>query len=90
MRLVAVGMILKHMGSEQSTPDPLTSREVAVARLAADGLSCEEIGERLYLTANTVKTHLQHAYRKLGVRNRAQLTRILLEGPEITPTGDRQ
>jgi len=58
-----------------------------VARLAADGSSVEEIAGRLFVSAHTVKTHLEHVYRKLGVRNRAQLTRILLEMRENQPNG---
>jgi two-component system nitrate/nitrite response regulator NarL len=42
-----------------------------VLRLTADGLSAPEIGERLYLSPATVKTHLQHLYGKLGVSDRA-------------------
>jgi two-component system, NarL family, nitrate/nitrite response regulator NarL len=49
----------------------LTPREREVLRLTADGLSAPEIGERLYLSAATVKTHLQHLYGKLGVSDRA-------------------
>jgi two-component system, NarL family, nitrate/nitrite response regulator NarL len=49
----------------------LTPREREVLRLTADGLSAPEIGDRLYLSPATVKTHLQHLYGKLGVSDRA-------------------
>ena len=49
----------------------LTAREREVLRLTADGLSAPEIGERLFLSPATVKTHLQHLYGKLGVSDRA-------------------
>jgi two-component system nitrate/nitrite response regulator NarL len=49
----------------------LSEREHEVLRLTADGNSVAEIGERLELSAATVKTHLQHTYRKLGVSDRA-------------------
>jgi len=48
----------------------LTPREQAVFGLAAQGLTMGEIGEVLALSATTVKAHLTHGYRKLGVRNR--------------------
>jgi DNA-binding CsgD family transcriptional regulator len=50
---------------------PLTPREEEVLQLAADGLSGPNIGERLFVSRGTVKTHLQHIYDKLGVRDRA-------------------
>jgi DNA-binding CsgD family transcriptional regulator len=51
----------------------LTRREADVARYAATGLRAREIAERLVLTEATVKTHLAHVYRKLGVRGKAEL-----------------
>jgi two-component system, NarL family, nitrate/nitrite response regulator NarL len=48
----------------------LTSREREVLVLAAEGLSAPDIGERLFLSTSTVKTHLAHLYEKLGVSDR--------------------
>jgi len=48
----------------------LTSREQEVLALAAEGLSASGIGERLFLSPATVKTHLAHLYEKLGVSHR--------------------
>jgi LuxR family transcriptional regulator, maltose regulon positive regulatory protein len=48
----------------------LTEREVAVLRLLGSPLSLREIGVELYVSANTVKTHTQAIYRKLGVSAR--------------------
>ncbi|WP_426571582.1 LuxR C-terminal-related transcriptional regulator [Aquihabitans sp. McL0605] len=52
---------------------PLTTREREIASLAGDGLSSQEIADRLYLSIRTVDNHLQKAYAKLGVNKRDQL-----------------
>ncbi|MFJ6048625.1 LuxR C-terminal-related transcriptional regulator [Streptomyces sp. NPDC092307] len=52
--------------------EPLSARETEVLRKAADLLSTEEIGAELYVSANTVKTHLKSVYRKLGVTRRSE------------------
>ena len=49
---------------------PLTEREVTVLRLLRGTHSLREIGQELYVSANTVKTHTQAIYRKLGVSTR--------------------
>jgi DNA-binding NarL/FixJ family response regulator len=50
---------------------PLTEREVGVLRLVSDGLSNNEIAGRLYISAQTVKTHLERICTKLDVSGRA-------------------
>ena len=57
--------------------DRLTSSELRVARLAAQGLSNREIGERLYVSPRTVSTHLQRMFPKLGVTSRGELAAVL-------------
>jgi LuxR family maltose regulon positive regulatory protein len=57
-------------GREAHTAEPLTEREAAVLRLLGGTLSLREIGNELYVSANTVKTHTQAIYRKLGVSTR--------------------
>jgi len=51
---------------------PLSESELAVLRFLPSHLTNEEIGEALFLSVNTVKTHLRSAYRKLGVRSRRE------------------
>jgi DNA-binding NarL/FixJ family response regulator len=50
----------------------LTAREREVLELIATGLTNDELAERLVLGAGTVKTHVNHIFLKLGVRNRAE------------------
>ena len=58
-------------GNHQAhTAEPLTEREAAILRLLGGTLSLREISNELYVSANTVKTHTQAIYRKLGVSTR--------------------
>jgi DNA-binding NarL/FixJ family response regulator len=57
---------------------PLTEREMDVLSLLGAGLSNKEIGERLYLSPDTVKTHLGNIYRKLEVESRAHAVAVAL------------
>ncbi|MEX1295515.1 MAG: LuxR C-terminal-related transcriptional regulator [Candidatus Limnocylindrales bacterium] len=52
--------------------EPLTEREIEVLGLVAAGLSNREIASRLFVSDNTVKTHLKSIHGKLGVSNRTQ------------------
>ena len=56
-------------------PDGLTAREAEVLALLASGLSNAEIGQRLYLSHATVKTHINRIFAKTGARDRAQAVR---------------
>jgi LuxR family maltose regulon positive regulatory protein len=51
--------------------EPLTTRERAVLRWLDGALSLREIGKKMYVSPNTVKTHARSIYRKLGVSSRA-------------------
>jgi DNA-binding NarL/FixJ family response regulator len=48
----------------------LTKRELEILQLVAEGLSNEEIGQRIYISKKTVKTHLTNIFDKLQVNNR--------------------
>jgi DNA-binding NarL/FixJ family response regulator len=62
-------------GLGQKPPDRLTAREAEVLTLLAAGLSNAEIGQRLYLSNATVKTHINRIFAKTGARDRAQAVR---------------
>ncbi len=52
----------------------LTPSERQVVELAVEGMSNPRIAQKLFLSTNTVKTHLQRAYRKLGITSRGELS----------------
>lgn len=60
----------------------LSHRERQVLRLVATGLMNREIGERLFLSESTVKSHLSSAFMKLGVRSRKEAAALVLD-PEL-------
>lgn len=69
-------------GSESLTPS-----ERRVARLAADGLSTPEIAQQLFVTVNTVESHLRRTYLKLGIHAREELASTLApRAPEAEPS----
>ena len=55
-----------------SLVEPLSQRELEVLRLIAQGLSNEQIGERLFLALSTVKGHTGRIFGKLGVQRRTE------------------
>lgn len=57
---------------ESSATEQLSSRELAVLRLIAQGCSNQEISEQLFISLHTVKTHASHINSKLGVERRTQ------------------
>jgi LuxR family maltose regulon positive regulatory protein len=52
--------------------EPLSVQEQRVLRLLAAGYTNKEIASELIVSVNTVKDHVKHLYRKLGVNNRLQ------------------
>jgi DNA-binding NarL/FixJ family response regulator len=63
------------------TREELNSPEAQVARLARDGLSNAEIGERLLISQHTVAYHLREVFSKLGITSRNELAQALPPEP---------
>ncbi len=55
----------------------LTVRELEVMRLAAEGLTNKTIARQLRVSEGTIKLHLHHIYRKLGIKSRFALAALL-------------
>ncbi len=63
----------------------LTDREIDVLREVVRGASNAEIGERLYISETTVKTHVNHILAKLGVRDRIQAVVLAYDEGLVEP-----
>jgi LuxR family maltose regulon positive regulatory protein len=59
---------------EEALVEPLSERELEVLHLIAAGLKYREVADRLFISVNTVRTHVKAIYGKLGVNNRRQAT----------------
>jgi signal transduction histidine kinase len=75
-----IGLRLRE-GTNRRSPHPggwpsLTDTERAVAYLAAQGLASRVVADRMLLSQQTVRSHLRHVFRKLGVRSRVELVRV--------------
>ena len=58
--------------------DGLTDTECRIAALITQGQANRQIAANMFITENTVQTHLQHIFRKLGVRSRTELATLFL------------
>ena len=65
--------------------DALTASEHRIAQLAIEGMTNRQIAQALFITRKTVETHLERAFRKLGIHSRAELERALAEEETFAP-----
>jgi DNA-binding NarL/FixJ family response regulator len=75
----ALEKMLRHEQSRQKAREILTPREIDIVRMVASGLGNREIGEKLFISEGTVKTHLHSVYEKLGLKGRVQLANYAQE-----------
>jgi len=66
----------------RSDLEGLSERELEVARLLISGLRYSDIGDRLFISLSTVKTHVERIYRKTGARSKIGLAKALRAWPE--------
>jgi len=77
----AIGLITKEYFAKSKPL--LTKREIEIAQLAALGFTNKEIGERLFISQNTVKTQLKRIFEKLKINSRALLKQHYDENPKV-------
>ncbi|NDD45595.1 helix-turn-helix transcriptional regulator [Synechococcus sp. BS56D] len=74
-----------------SVPDPLTidlsTREVEIVELVAEGLTNQEIAERLTISKRTVDNHVSNVFTKTGAKNRVALLNWAMDHGKICRDG---
>jgi DNA-binding CsgD family transcriptional regulator len=86
--LRASGVAVTGAPGERDALGELTPQQRQIVRLASDGLTDREIGDRLFLSPRTVSSHLYRSYPKLGVASRHQL-RDVIAAPAHDSAGSR-
>jgi DNA-binding CsgD family transcriptional regulator len=87
--LVALGQRVPGSSVDGAAPTlqratALTRQELAVSALVSEGLTNREVASRLFISTNTVETHLRHIFAKLGVRSRTELSRKITDFRDVT------
>ena len=73
----------------QALAEDLSSSELRVLRFLPSNLSANEIAAELYVSTNTVKTHMRHIYEKLGAHRRTEAVDRARELGLLAPSGPR-
>ena len=82
--LRACGVAVADAPGERDALSRLTPQQRQIVRLASDGLTNAEIGDRLFLSPRTVSSHLHRSYPKLGVAGRHQLRDVITRASALT------
>ena len=81
------GLLTGHEEEQTAPPAHLTPRQVEVLRLLEQGRSTKQIAQELHLSPDTVKNHVRHLLRALGVHSRLEAIAAVRRGwnPEAQP-----
>ena len=77
-------------GADGAADEEFTGRELEVLALLPLPLTTKEIGEELFVSRNTIKTHLRRIYRKLNASSREEAVLIARDRGLIRASDDRQ
>jgi len=83
--LRACGVAVAGTPAERDALGELTPQQRQIVRLASEGLTNRQIGDRLFLSPRTVSSHLYRSYPKLGVAGRNQLRDVIARASRPTP-----
>jgi DNA-binding CsgD family transcriptional regulator len=86
--LRACGVAVAGAPGERDALWELTPQQRQIVRLAGDGLTNREIGDRLFLSPRTVSSHLYRSYPKLGVAGRLQLRDVIARASTPAPAAE--
>jgi DNA-binding CsgD family transcriptional regulator len=90
-RLRRLGVRRRHWASGAGRPvsgwQSLTETERATSELVAQGLTNQQIADRMYISVHTIAVHLRRIFSKLGIRSRVDLTRIVFEQAQQPEAG---
>jgi DNA-binding NarL/FixJ family response regulator len=86
-----LGIVLRRYARTRGIASPpevgeLTDHELEVLKQVARGLSNAEIAQELFVSEATVKTHVAHVFRKLGLRDRVQAVVFAYESGLVQPS----
>ncbi len=73
---VTTAEVIPFQGPARAHDQSPTGREIEVLQLISDGLANREIGQRLFLSEETVKSHVRHLLAKLSARSRAHAVAV--------------
>jgi len=83
--LRACGVAVADASGERDALAKLTPQQRQIVRLASEGLTNAQIGDRLFLSPRTVSSHLHRSYPKLGVAGRHQLRDVIARASALPP-----
>jgi DNA-binding CsgD family transcriptional regulator len=86
--LRACGVVVADAPAQRDALWELTPQQRQIVRLASDGLTNREIGDRLFLSPRTVSSHLYRSYPKLGVAGRHQLRGVIARASAPSPAAE--
>ena len=85
LELVAAGVASGTSDHSRDAERILSPQQLHVARLAVAGASYKDIAAQLFVSPRTIESHLSSIYRRLGVKNRAELSALAASEPALQP-----